>query len=31
MRSDGGVLYTQIESLLPQFVQQKHPQFTNFV
>ena len=26
MRSDGGVLYTQIESLLPQFVQQKHPQ-----
>ena len=31
MRSDGGVLYTQIESLLPQFVQQKHPQFTKFV
>ena len=31
MRSDGGVLYTQIEGLLPQFVQQKHPQFTKFV
>ena len=31
MRSDGGVLYTQIEQQLPQFVQQNHPQFTKFV
>ena len=31
MRSDGGVLYTQIESQLPQFVQQQHPKFTQFI
>ncbi len=31
MRLDGGAIYTQVEELLPQFVQQNHPQFTKFV
>ena len=31
MQSDGGVLYTQIESQLPTFIQTDHTQFTKFI
>tara|TARA_Y100000780_G_scaffold213100_1_gene213801 strand:+ start:1737 stop:1952 length:216 start_codon:yes stop_codon:yes gene_type:complete len=31
MQSDGGVLYTQIESQLPGFIQTNHSKFTKFV
>ena len=31
MQSDGGVLYTQIESQLPTFIQNDHTQFTKFI